>query len=305
MLELRLLGAAQALVHGRPLHGFPHQLPYLLLCYLALNRTRCHAREPLAALFWPEQGSEAALKQLRNVLWRLRHELEAAGAAPDAYLAGDEHHVALCPRGPFRLDVEAFETAVGLYCDRPGHHLLAAEARALEAAVSLYSGELLEGVYEDWCLHERERLRLLHLTSLGRLMEFYGARCEYERALALANRILVCDPLREHVHRAAMRLAWLSGDRSGALERYRQCEAALRDELGVAPLQETTDLYEQIRATPPPLPASPPPPAAATLNDRLNRLAALLDDSRREIAELQQLLLLIADKPPGAPEPPC
>ena len=36
----------------------------------------------------------------------------------------------------------------------------------LEAAVKLYTGDLLEGLYTDWCLLERERFRLLYPDGL-------------------------------------------------------------------------------------------------------------------------------------------
>ena len=54
-----------------------------------------------------------------------------------------------------------------------------------------------------------------------------------------------------------------AGERSAALQQYRQCARVLDDELGVAPLPETTELAELIRANralpPPVLPARPFP----------------------------------------------
>jgi tetratricopeptide (TPR) repeat protein len=60
-----------------------------------------------------------------------------------------------------------------------------------------------------------------------------------------------------------------SGDRSGAIRAYRACVAVLERELGVAPLAETTELYEAIRdarAEPPAaVEVAPQPPSAGRL----------------------------------------
>ncbi len=77
------------------------------------------------------------------------------------------------------------------------------------------------------------------------------------------------DPLSEGAHRELMRLYTWTGERPTALKQYRQCVRHLDRELGVAPLPETTELYDDIRANrlDPPLrsavaavPAEPQPP---------------------------------------------
>jgi transcriptional activator len=57
-----------------------------------------------------------------------------------------------------------------------------------------------------------------------------------------------------------MRMRYFAGDRAGALREFQRCEAALREELGVAPAKQTTELREQICAD---LLSRPSHPAAA------------------------------------------
>ena len=52
--------------------------------------------------------------------------------------------------------------------------------------------------------------------------------------------------LHEPAHRLLMLLNAWAGDRPGALEAYRRFVAVANTELGVAPLEETTELYEAI-----------------------------------------------------------
>jgi DNA-binding SARP family transcriptional activator len=120
------------------------------------------------------------------------------------------------------------------------------QVACLEAAVDLYVSDLLEGVYEDWCLYDRERLRLLYLNALGKLLALHEHQGTYERGLDYGARILARDPTRERAHRQMMRLHWLLGDRSQALAQYKLCVQILREELGTAPMEITTLLYRKM-----------------------------------------------------------
>lgn len=247
MLELRFFGVGQASYAGRSLPGFPHQQPYLLFIYLLLNPDHVHSREQLAALFWGDYPTATSRKYLRNALWRARQLLESVGAPADTYLQVFNEGVSFGQAGAYSLDVETFETTTERYRHLSGRDLSPEQAAELEQAAHLYKGELLADVYEDWCLYERERLNLVHLDVLGKLVVFHELNGTYERGLQYARRILAYDDTREKVHRRMMRLYWLSGDRGAALAQYKLCVQILHDSLGVAPMAETSQLYDQMR----------------------------------------------------------
>lgn len=246
MLRLSLFGSGQARFHDHLLDGFPYQQPSLLLCYLLLNRNRFHPRERLAAVFWAERPTQVARKRLRNALWRLRQLFLDVGADFGEYLAADEEQVGFTPCGRYWLDIEAFENSVVQYAGVTVGQLQPAEVHDLELAVGLYQGDLLEGIYDDWCLYERERLRHLYEGTLAKLMTYYGHVGQPEQGIAYGRRILALDNTRENVHRQLMLLLWQIGDRYAALGQYRLCCQILRDELGVPPTTETHGLYERI-----------------------------------------------------------
>src|SRR5262249_15660917 len=160
------------------------------LSYLLLNRSHPLLRERLAAVFWGELPAQVSRKSLRNALWRLRHGLELIGASPDDYLLIGDESVALLTSDRCWLDVEAFETTLARYEDMSGQKLTADDASDLENAVALYTGDLLVGIYDDWCLYDRERLRLAHLNALYKLMSFHEMHGTYERGLAFGEVVL-------------------------------------------------------------------------------------------------------------------
>ncbi len=82
---------------------------------------------------------------------------------------------------------------------------------------------------------------------LDRLVAAAEAAGDTALAIDAAGRRVDLDPLDEAAHRRLMGLLARTGDRAAAIRQYRACVATLDRELGVAPLAETTDLYEAIR----------------------------------------------------------
>jgi DNA-binding SARP family transcriptional activator len=176
----------------------------------------------------------------------------------------------------------------------------------LEGAAGLYVGDLLEGVYQDWCLYDRERLRLLNLNALCKLLVFHERNGTYECGLAYGRRILACDPTREKVHRQMMRLFWLLGDRNEALAQYKRCVQLLRAELGIRPMERTRFLHKQMvrnefdPATWPLrrddfLPATGGtgealPLLAQHVLQRLRRLQAMTEETSAELQQIERLI---------------
>ena len=246
MYDIKLLGTGQAFYDGKAITGFPGQQHCLLFYYLLLNRQIPHTREQVAAVFWGDSPSSLARKHLRNTLWRLSQAFRSVGASLDELIAIQEDYIAFAKTNTYRLDIDEFETASRLSLDHSSQELSPEQVSQLEIAADLYKGDLLEGVYEDWCLYERERLRLAFLNILIRLMEYHGRNGNYERGLQHGQRILLLDPTRERVHRQMMMIHWLAGDREAALLQYRSCCEILQTELGITPVQETQHLHETI-----------------------------------------------------------
>lgn len=304
MLKVQLFGKGQAWYAGRPLDGFPGRQCHRLLCFLLLNRHHPHSRERLAAVFWAEYPTAASRTYLRNCLWRLREALSDAGAPADEYLLCANDSLSFPHSGPYWLDVEAFEEAIDECRDVPGDRLALEQARELardlEKADRLYTGDLLEGTYGDWCLYDRERLRLLHLNLLCKLLACCEQAGTYEQGLENAQRILALDPTREKVHRQAMRFYWLMGNPVEALVQYQCCVQVLLEELGIQPTAKTSGLYEQMlhdRFVPSQWPVNrqnrlPGRSArdAEQVLDRLRRLEAGTEETATELREVRRLV---------------
>jgi len=227
--RLELFGAPRVLQRGAEVR-LPIRKSLALLAYLAVEGRTTRAK--LAALFWGESGDEAARRNLRRELHRLRE----AGLAEA--IATDDMTVALAPG--VASDVAEF---------------VAAESSRPEVALALYRGPLLDGFevddaegFETWLAARREHYAQRWSQSAGAEATRLTAQGDPRAALALHLRLIEADALQEAQFVAAMRLASQLGERSRALELYERCRATLQRELGLEPLPDTTALAEQIRA---------------------------------------------------------
>jgi DNA-binding SARP family transcriptional activator/predicted ATPase len=234
-LELTLLGPPRAERDGERV-AFDTRKAMALLAHLALA-DRARSRDALCGLLWPAHDPNRARGALRRTLSTLR------AAVGEEWIDTSGDSIALKREPGFELDVERF-------------HELTADGASLESlseAVALHSGEFMEGFslrdspeFDDWQTGEADSLGRELGSTLRRLVEMLAARGEYDRALPHALRWLAVDPLHEPAHRDLIRLYAWSGDRAAALEQYRDCVRTLSQELGVAPLEETAALYEQV-----------------------------------------------------------
>ena len=218
-----------------------------LLAYLLLQRHKVHSREILADMFWGEHSQQKARGSLNTALWKLKKALEPEGIPAGTYLKNSHSgEIGFNKDSQYWLDVEIFERGINQILTLPFQTIEESHLVDLNKVLGLYKGDLLEGLYEDWALRERERLRALYLRSLIYLLQFYDFHRAYEKAISYGQRILDLDPLREEIHREMIRLYWENGQRAMAARQYEICRTTLDKELGITPMEDTQRLYTQI-----------------------------------------------------------
>ena len=232
-LRLSLLGKLKVERNGQPLGGLTSLKGQALLVYLAVTG-QPHSRSALAGLLWSDMPETDARTNLRVTLSQLRK------VVGDAVIA-TRRTVELNPDSNLWLDVTVLEKVAGSGND-------------LAAVVDLYRGDFLDDfqvpeaeLFEEWLLVERERLRQLALSVLGRLTVTALELGKFAEGIAAARRLLSLEPWHEAGHRQLMKLLAATGQASAALAQYETCKRILFEELGVEPAKETTRLYQEIR----------------------------------------------------------
>ena len=247
MLKAHLLGVFRLSVDDRPLPGFGSRKAKSLFAYLISDPGSAVPREVLADRICGDRTVGDPRRAISQELWNIRSTLKKRGVDPDRYLVVDVDDIGFRADAPYWLDVEAFDKAIG---DAAPVALGEPEGDAigrLQDAVSLYHGDFLTGIYDDWCLFPREILRDRYLSALERLDHYHQSRHEWDLAIANCKRLLNVDGLLEHVHRDLMWCHYAKGNRPAALRQFQKCKRLLQRELGEEPMAETVELYQQIR----------------------------------------------------------
>jgi DNA-binding SARP family transcriptional activator len=245
-LRIRLLGPLEVTVGGEPIVVDTRKA--LAIVAVVAGEGRPFARDELAAMFWPEADDDAARGALRRTLSALRSAVDAPG------LLIERTRVAL---DPVSVSVDLAEL----------ERLASSDRRAdLEAAAALARGPFLAGfalrdspAFDDWQAARGVRVERTLGGLFDRLARARAADGDASGAIEAARRRVELDPLDEPGQRRLIELLAETDDRAGAIRQYRSLVALFDRELGVAPLRETTDLYESIReeASPMPVPIAP------------------------------------------------
>ena len=243
-LEIRLLGALTLHRGTERLPSFPTQKARSLFAFLVVNRGRLYPRDVLAGTFWGEQSDDAARRNLRTEISRVRQTLQADRGNGSQIIVRDQL-IGFDAESEYWLDVAEFESCLSDPRELARAVATGSVAR-LERAVELYQGDALDGFYDEWCVYVRERLKALYLRAIEALMTHRAATGDLQSALVYAFKLLSIDPLREHIHREVMRFYYGIGDRPAALTQFRGCAEMLKRELGIGPMRETIELRDAI-----------------------------------------------------------
>ncbi len=240
-IDLRLLGSPEVRVDGEPL-DVDTRKAVALLAYLVAEQPLL-TRQAALGLLWPESSEQRARGALRRTLSALRRGLGGG-------LVTDRETISLDPDLTVRFDEAELERIE----QEHAHDDPCGECRpALGAAVRLFRGEFMEGFalrgcpdFEMWQLERGEHLRRRLGAVLGRLAAAHAAEGDHDAASTVAERLVDLDRLDESAWTLLMRLQAWQGERTRAIESYRRCVEVLDRELGVAPLETTTELMESI-----------------------------------------------------------
>ncbi len=267
MLKLYFLGPPRIELEDVAVHIRRRKALALLVYLVATDRT--HARDALATLFYPDLDQSRARAYFRRDLGMLNSELTGD------WLTADHEMVGLSENAEFWTDVAQFRHYLAT-CDdlvQANEDINPDCLPLLTAAAGVYKDHFLAGFslsdcpeFDEWQFFEAEELRQELTRGLNGLVTGLMAQEQYDQALPFGRRLLNLDPLHEPAQRQLMSLYAHAGQRAAALRQYENCVSLLDDELSLVPEEETTRLYEAIKAR------------------RLDPPAAQAEASQREVA---------------------
>lgn len=238
-LTVRMLGQFEVVLNGQPVDRWRAGRTRGLFQYLLMHRDQLVTRERLHDVLWPDSGIGPGASSLKVACHGLRLVL---GASRE-----DQGWLCLQYRGSGYvlhvddawIDVAEFERLIesGLRaadlgrCEQAHHDL--------SAAMSLYTGDFLDGATEDWVVEQREYLKTLAMQAMQELRSLAERDGRHHELIALCHRTLDLDSYHEPTFRTLIALFGRLGETERARSWYGLCATRLRDNLGVAPAPST------------------------------------------------------------------
>ncbi|HKS99139.1 MAG TPA: BTAD domain-containing putative transcriptional regulator, partial [Rugosimonospora sp.] len=214
----------------------------ILLGSLLLRRGGVVPMDELVDRLWDNEPPAGARNAVHTYVRRLRGALGPAGRMIKTELAGYliEAPASAVDLDRFRQHVARARAAAG---DPAG------EARELRAALALWRGQPLSDVRSD-ALHRNEVTHLVEerLQAVERRVDLDLAAGRSAELVAELRSLIAEYPLREHLWRQLMLALYRGNRQAEALAAFRDVSDVLREELGIGPCTELTELHQQILA---------------------------------------------------------
>ena len=246
-LRVRFFGHFEMICNGETVTLGRNGKALSILKYLLAHRGRPVSQDHLMGWLWPESSPKKARWSLNSAVHLLRKLLSSCPPAAMNYVLLEEGYYRLCPDVRVATDVDEFDAHFerGRRLEKAGQRREA--VAAYEEAVGLYRDDyLLEDLYEDWTMVERERLANAYVDMVWRLALYYLESGQHQRSIWACYRLLEKDRCHEDSYRVLMRCYVSLGLRGRALRHYRLCEEVLEQEYGTAPSPETRSLYSNL-----------------------------------------------------------
>jgi len=247
-LQVFFFGQFEMLCDGNAMQLGRNGKALTILKYLLAHRRRPVSQDHLMGWLWPESNLKKARWSLNSAIHGLRKLL--GGCSPSlstGYVTLEDGYYRLSPAVRVWTDVDEFDES----CER-GRRLqksgnVQAAAVEYERAIELYRGDyLIEDLYDDWTMVERERLSNAYMDMLGKLAVHYMETGQYQESIRGCYRVLEKDRCHEDSYRLLMRCYARLGLRGRALDQYKFCEKILEQEYGTTPSAETQSLHVSI-----------------------------------------------------------
>lgn len=217
-----------------------------LLQLLITNKRQLLPKEEIFQQLWPGQQEKNAARDFKVALNALNHVLEPnrKARANSFFIIREGSSYGMNPNAGLEIDTVFFEQFLIMGLEEKD---IDKAMEYLKKGLNYYTGDFLpDRRYDDWCIQERERLLRFFLRGAEKLAQLSVRKENYDAAIDWCLKIVSKDRTWEEAYRLLMYCYYRKNNRPQAIKWYQKCCETLEDELGVAPLEPTVNMYEMI-----------------------------------------------------------
>jgi len=243
MLTINMLGKGAILYDNECISEKLSSKLVALVCLLVLNKNRNMSKEKIISYLWPDSDDEAAKSNLRFNLWTIKKTVPQSDDGEDFIISGKDF-CRINEKYPYNCDKTMLDCCKVSQIEKIEDLLMLKE---------LFKGDFLEGLYLRNCnefnemiLFERVVCQNKQVEILEKLIGLYEAQERLEEELQILNEVAAIEPYDEHFAYQAIQIYGKMGNRTAAINYYKNFEIVLRRNLNTSPNNELKLLYKEL-----------------------------------------------------------
>ena len=217
-----------------------------IFCYVATSPHRRVSKDVLIEAFWPDEDLETVEKNFHPTISHIRKALNNRQAFKQNFIVFRDGAYQLNPDLSYSIDTEEFERYIAEAETAKREKDTERLHKSLEAAYSLYRGEFMSSVYDDWAEERRQFYSEQFGRVLAALAKLAVAKKRWSSALKYANQLLKDDPFREDIHRLVMKILAAQSKPGSVKKHFEDLQILLKNDLGIEPAAETRKLFKEL-----------------------------------------------------------
>ena len=194
-------------------------------------------KEQVGLYMWPDASTEELDIKFKNTLYRLR------SAVGKQVILLAEGMYRFNPMLEYAFDVEIFLTSIQRASEAEDPRQ---KIKHLSHAIQQYNGDYLPEVDDYWAIPDREKYRQMYIDALYTIAKLYFEKEIYKSALRYCHQALEEDNANEEVHRLAMKIHAVTGNKAEIIRQYEACRMELEEKFDVEPSDQTQLLYDTL-----------------------------------------------------------
>ena len=217
-----------------------------IFCFIATANHRRVEKDVLIDTFWGADELAAIEKNFHPTISHVRKALNSRQSFKQNFLIFRDGAYQLGSEFTYSIDTEEFEAAVAKVENAKRAKDDKKFRKNLEVANSIYRGEFMSGVYNDWAEERRNYFSEQYTRVLNALAKLSFEEKSWSNTLKYANEILKQNQFREDAHRLILRVYGAQGKRQSIVEHFENLKKNLKSELGIAPAPETRKVVQKL-----------------------------------------------------------
>lgn len=249
-MEIKMFGKFLILVDGKPAFEYTGRTKKLwnLLEFMIINRHNQFSQRELIQVAGLEDKSDHPENALKNLMYRLRTLLQESSLPNQEYI--------LCGRGVYywnkvvacEVDAEEFEKEWKI----AGNVVLDEEERLkhYQKAEQMYKGYfLISSAKEEWVIPLSAYYHRIYCDCVSSIFRLQAHKHDYEPTVEICKNATILDPYSEKLSELYILSLVKMKRHKEALQVYNEFIDKLYKEIGVAPSESMSSLYQEIIKT--------------------------------------------------------